>query len=68
MTQWGANFDFTDPAQPTSNVRMRIDAFDGTNVRGAIFGVFDQPISGDASSVPASITGEVQFNFPFEIQ
>lgn len=37
-------------------------------VRGVVFGVFDQPLSGAASSVPASISGEVQFNFPFEIQ
>ncbi|MGH7894915.1 MAG: hypothetical protein ACREQL_09610 [Candidatus Binatia bacterium] len=68
MTQWGASIDYSDPTNPTSNVRMRIDAFDGTNVRGAIFGVFDQSIQGPASTTPAPISGEVQFNFPFKIQ
>jgi hypothetical protein len=67
-TQWGANFDFTDPANPTSNVRMRLESFDGTSVRGAIFGVFDQPIQGDASSTPAAISGEVRFDFPIVVQ
>ncbi len=52
----------------TSNVRMRIDAVDGANVRGAILGVFDVPVTGAASAVPARISGEVQFNFPFEVR
>ena len=66
-TTWGANFDFTDISHPTSNVRMRVDSFDGTNLRGAIVGVFEVPLQGPASP-PAPITGEVQFNFPFKLQ
>jgi len=66
MTQWGANIDFTDPALPTSHVRTRIDSFDGTSVRGVIFGLFEVPITLDASP-PASISGDVEFNFPLKI-
>jgi len=67
MTTWGANFDFTDVFNPTSNVRMRVEAFDGTNLRGAIFGVFEEPLVGEASP-PAAIDGEVTFDFPIMVQ
>ena len=67
-TQWSANFDFSDINNPTSNVRMRVDAVDGTTVRGAIYGVFEIPIQGAASATPAAISGEVRFDFPFQIQ
>jgi len=66
MTQWGASADLVGTVL-TSNVRMRIDAFDGTNVRGAISGVFEVPIQGNATP-PAAIAGEVQFDFPFKIE
>jgi hypothetical protein len=67
MTQWGASSVLVGFVVE-SGVHMRIDAFDGTTVRGAIYGVFDQPITGEASAVPAPIGGEVHFEFPFEIQ
>jgi hypothetical protein len=68
MTEWGSNFELTDNLVVTSNLHMRIDAFDGTNVRGAIFGVFEVPLQGATAATPAQITGEVQFEFPFKIQ
>jgi hypothetical protein len=67
-SRWSSNFDFTDPFSPTSNLRMRVDGFDGTNVRGVIYGVFEVPQSGPLSTVPASITGELTFDFPFRVQ
>lgn len=67
MTTWGANFEFPPSGIPTSNVRMRIDAFDGSRVRGAIYGVFEEPLVG-AASPPAEISGELFFDFPFQIQ
>jgi hypothetical protein len=66
-TIWGANFDFTDIAHPSSNVRMRVEAFDGTNIRGTISGVFEVPQQGPASP-PAQISGEVRFSFPIQLQ
>jgi hypothetical protein len=66
-TTWGANTDFTNPVLPTSNVRMRVDGFDGTNLRGAIYGVFELPLGG-AATPPAQISGEVTFDFPFRIE
>jgi hypothetical protein len=71
-TQWGATPDFTGSV-PTSSVRMRIDAFDGTTVRGAIFGAFDDldlppVIAGTPPTAPAAIEGELLFDFPFRIQ
>ncbi len=68
MTQWGANSDNSASPLVTSKVRIRVDAFDGVNVRGAIFGVFDVPVSGAGSATPAEISGEVGFNFPFEVR
>ena len=67
MTEWGVTFALVDLV-PTSSVNMRIEAFDGTTVRGAIYGTFDQPLQGAGSSVPAPISGEVRFEFPFKIQ
>ncbi len=47
MATWTANFQYLENFTIiTSNVRMRIDAFEGTRVRGAIFGVFDVPGQG----------------------
>jgi len=67
MTQWGSSIDFSNPGLPTSSVRVRVDSFDGVNVKGAIFGVFDTAQTPDAIP-PVTIDGEIQFNFPFEIQ
>jgi hypothetical protein len=67
MTQWGASVDFSNLGLPTSSVRLRVDSFDGVNVKGAIFGVFDTAQTPDAVP-PVEISGEIQFDFPFEIQ
>jgi hypothetical protein len=54
---------------------MRIDAFDGTTVRGAIYGVFDDldlpappAVTGTPPTAPAPISGELLFDFPFRVQ
>ena len=65
LTTWTANFDFSDPTNPTSNLRMRIDSVDGPMVRGAIIGSFDVPAPGQVSDTSVQITGEMQFAFPF---
>jgi hypothetical protein len=44
-------------------VRLRVDSFDATHVRGAFFGVFDVPQQ-PGSPTQAPIQGEVQFYFP----
>jgi hypothetical protein len=67
MTQWGASIDFSNIGLPTTSVRVRVDSFDGVNVKGAVIGVFDTALTPDATP-PAAIDGEIQFNFPFEIQ
>ena len=67
MTQWGSSIDFSNPGLPTSSVRVRVDSFDGVNVKGAIFGVFDTAQTPDAIP-PVTIDGEIQFDFRFEIQ
>jgi hypothetical protein len=72
-TQWGTTYDFGPPV--TSSVRMRIDAFDGTSVRGVITGTFDDlslppPVVGEniPPAAPAAIEGELAFDFPFRVQ
>jgi hypothetical protein len=65
--QWGAEFDFSDPAPPTSNVRLRVESFDGSRVRGTIVGVFEVPVTPDATP-PAAIDGALEFDFPFRVQ
>ena len=67
MTQWGASIDFSNIALPTTSVRVRVDSFDGVNVKGAVIGVFDTALTPDATP-PAAIDGEIQFNFPFRVQ
>jgi hypothetical protein len=47
----------------TSSVKIRIDSFDGTYVRGAFFGVFDMPQQ-PGTPTQAPITGEGRFYFP----
>jgi hypothetical protein len=46
-----------------SAVRIRIDSFDGTTVRGAFFGVFDLPQQ-PGTPTQAPISGEGHFAFP----
>lgn len=72
-TQWGTTYDFGPPV--TSSVNMRIDAFDGTRLRGVITGTFDDlslppPFVGEnfPPTAPAAIEGELTFDFPFQIQ
>lgn len=65
-TTWGANFDLS-VFPPTSNLRARIDAFDGTTIRGAFFGVFEVPLVGTATP-PAQVSGEVRFELPIKAQ
>lgn len=67
-TQWGANSDFTDPQNPTSAVMGRIDGFDGTTIRGVVFGTFTESLAGAGSAVPAPINGEVSFEFPVQVR
>ena len=67
MMMWNANFEYGDNFVPTSNVRARIDAFDGTNVRGVIFGVFEVPANPSTTGT-APIDGELHFNFPIQVQ
>jgi hypothetical protein len=66
-TTWGSSFDYLENSILSSGLRMRVDAVDGTTVRGVIFGVFGVPVVGPASAVPAQISSEVQFEFPFQI-
>jgi hypothetical protein len=47
----------------TSSVKIRIDSFDGTYVRGVFFGVFDMPQQ-PGTPTQAPITGEGRFYFP----
>lgn len=67
MTEWGSSIDFSNPTSPASSVMVRIDSFDGVNVKGAFFGVFDTAATPGAVP-PVTITGEATFNFPFKIQ
>ena len=67
MTEWGSSIDFSNPTMPTSSVTLRVDSFDGVNLKGAISGVFDTALTPDAVP-PVSIDGEVVFDFPFKIQ
>jgi hypothetical protein len=63
---WLSTFFLDENIFPSSHLFVRVDAFDGTNVRGAFFGTFDTP--GDGATSPAApVNGEVQFNFPFVI-
>jgi hypothetical protein len=73
-TQWGSSYDF-GPPDVTSSVNMRVDAFDGTNVRGVITGTFDDlnlppPVVGEnfPPTAPAAIEGDLTFDFPFRVQ
>jgi len=63
---WLADTQFLPDFSITSNLKLRIDSFDGSVASGVIFGSFDQPPSGQAA--PAAIQGEMQFRFPFQVQ
>lgn len=66
MATWLADTQFLPDFSITSNLKLRIDSFDGSVASGAIFGSFDEPQSGQAA--PAAIQSEVQFRFPFEVR
>ena len=63
---WLADTQFLPDFSITSNLKLRIDSFDGSVASGVIFGSFDQPPSGQAET--AAIQGEMQFRFPFQVQ
>jgi hypothetical protein len=65
MTTWTAIIGFSG-LQPISPLRMRLDAFDGTTVRGVLVGAFDRPEPGASGS--AAISGEMAFHFPVRVQ
>ena len=46
----------------SSSVKIRIDSFDGTYVRGAFYGVFDQPLQG-GTPTQVAIKGDGTFAF-----
>jgi hypothetical protein len=61
QTDWIASFAFGSTI--SSSLNARIDAFDGTTIRGAFFGSFDLQGSG----TPAQVSDEVRFEFPIEV-
>jgi hypothetical protein len=67
MTQWSASLDLSNPTAATSPLMMRIDAFDGTNLRGVLTGRFDTPV-GSGASGSADVSGEVTFDLPLEVR
>jgi hypothetical protein len=68
MKQWSQSLSLVPGADGTlmehSSVNIRIDSFDGTYVRGAIFGVFDTPLTPGITPAQVPINGEVTFYFP----
>jgi hypothetical protein len=64
MKEWVSVIEL-DPTTltETSGVRVRIDAFDGTTVRGAFFGTYDMPQQ-PGSPTSVSISGEGTFFLP----
>jgi len=63
---WIADTQFLPDFGITSNLKLRIDTFDGSVASGVIFGSFDQPPAGQTE--PAAIQGEMQFRFAFQVQ
>jgi len=63
---WLTSVDFTNPLLPAASLYMRIDSFDGTTVRGVMFGSFDTPQP--PATGAAVISEELQFEFPFRVQ
>src|SRR5262249_32380107 len=59
---WTSDSQLLPDFSITSNLKLRIDSFDGSIASGVIFGSFDQPPSGQTA--PAAIRGEMQFRFP----
>ena len=67
MATWNANTQFLPDFSITSNLKLRIDSFDGAVASGVIFGSFDDPLAPNAAA-PAVINGEITFRFPFQVQ
>lgn len=65
-TTWVSDFQLLPDLSITSNLKLRIDSFDGSVASGVIFGSFDQPQNGQAG--PAAIQDEIEFRFPFQVQ
>lgn len=63
---WMSTFEFQPDASTLSSLRLRVDAVDGANVRGALYGSFATPTNGAAG--PAAISGELSIDFPFALQ
>lgn len=65
QTNWVASYAYDLTTFTTSSgLNARIDSFDGTTIRGAFFGSFDQQGNG----TPAQVEDEVRFEFPIEVQ
>ena len=67
MKQWLSSVSIVGlpdgSVEQQSAVRIRIDSFDGTTVRGAFSGVFDLPQQ-PGTPTQAPISGEGHFAFP----
>jgi hypothetical protein len=63
---WTSDFQLLPDLSVGSNLKLRIDSFDGSFATGVIFGSFDVPQNGQAA--PAPVQGEIQFRFPFEVR
>lgn len=69
QSQWTADTTYDFVTNTTgSKLHARIDAFDGTTIRGALYGEFAMPLSGPAATGPVSISGEVGFAFPVRVE
>lgn len=67
MATWTANTQFLPDFSITSNLKLRIDSFDGSIASGAILGSFDDPLPPNTAG-PAAIQGEIKFRFPFQVE
>jgi hypothetical protein len=64
---WNADTQFLPDFSITSNLKVRIDSFDGSVASGVISGSFDDPLAPNAAA-PAAVQGEITFRFPFQVQ
>jgi hypothetical protein len=51
---------------PDQRAQLRIESFDGTYLRGSVFGTFDTPQPGATGQV--SISGQMTLNIPIRVQ
>lgn len=64
--QWVASADFSGDGSVASSLRVRIEAFDGTSIRGKFFGAFTMPIA--STTGEAVVDGEVAFDMPIRVR